>query len=201
MWKWFFLAIVPLALLSAGAVWYLAKDMGDGLPLQTAEVEDSSATNQEKTSPTLAPDQKPRPQSPGPGWALSCKSGARDAGLSCRLSQAVVMKKSGRLLTRVTFLLPAAGQNPKLNIQVPLGVLISAGATIRVDESPPQGLRFSTCNRNGCYAETTLSPTFLASLRKGRQLVIEFKNLAEKTIKLPLSLGGFDEAYTKAQNA
>jgi len=41
----------------------------------------------------------------------------------------------------------------------------------------------------------------LAQLRKGSKLVIEFKNLAEKTIKLPLSLGGFDEAYVKAQSA
>jgi len=111
------------------------------------------------------------------------------------------MKGSGRLLTRVTFLLAAANQEPKLNIQLPLGVLIQAGATIRIDENPPQGLRFRTCDRGGCYAETPLSTALLAQLRKGSKLVIEFKNLAEKTIKLPLSLGGFDEAYAKAQSA
>jgi len=36
-------------------------------------------------------------------------------------------------------------------------------------------------------------------LRQGSKLTIAFKNLAEKTISLPLSLSGFEEAYTKAQ--
>ncbi len=199
MWKWLLFVILPTVVVAGGIGWYLTTD---GASLwQAAEVEKPSARVPKTSSATLKPDQKPKPRKSGPGWAVNCQSGAKEAALNCRLSQTLVMKKSGRLLTRVTFLLPAGGRNPKLNIQVPLGVLISAGATIRVDENPPQGLRFRTCNRNGCYAETALSPAFLASLRKGRKLVIEFKNLAEKTIKLPLSLGGFDEAYTKAQNA
>ncbi len=199
MWKWLFF-VIPVVVLVGGAAWYLTSDGDGGFAWQTAQVEKPTTPVPKTASPTLRPDQKPKPQKPGPGWAVNCRSGAQDAALNCRLSQTVVMKGSGRLLTRVTFLLAAANQEPKLNIQLPLGVLIQAGATIRIDENPPQGLRFRTCNRGGCYAETPLSPAFLAQLRKGSKLVIEFKNLAEKTIKLPLSLGGFDEAYVKAQS-
>jgi invasion protein IalB len=200
MWKWLLFVILPIVVLAGGIAWYLTVEGESGLP-QVAQFEKTKTPARETTSPTLKPDQKPQPQNPGPGWAVNCTSDAKDATLRCGLSQTVVMKKSGRVLSRVTFLLPAGGQEPRLNLQLPLGVLISAGAAVRVDDNPPQGLRFRTCNRGGCYAETPLTQAFLAQLRKGSKLVIEFKNLAEKTLKLPLSLDGFDEAYAKAQSA
>ena len=70
MWKWLFL-VIAVVLLSAGVGWYLTKDMGTDLSAQIAQVEDPSPTSEEKSS-TLAPDQNPQPQGPGPGWALNC---------------------------------------------------------------------------------------------------------------------------------
>ncbi len=111
------------------------------------------------------------------------------------------MKGAGRLLTQVTFLLPSdKNGNTQINIRLPLGVLVSTGVSIQVDENAPHTHRIRTCNRNGCYVEASLSPEFLAQLRKGSTLTITFTNLTQKTIALPLSLGGFDEAYAKAQD-
>ncbi len=197
MWKWIFFVILPVVLLLGGAAWYLTKDRA--VPWQAAQVEEPSPA-QDQESPALQPNQKPQPQSPGPGWAINCRSAAQEKALSCRLSQRVVMQGSGQLLTQVTFLLPTDTQTPQLAIQLPLGVLVPAGASIQVDENPAQRLRFRTCDRGGCYAEAALSPELLGQLRKGSKLTIAFKNLAEKTISLPLSLGGFEEAYAKAQN-
>jgi len=198
MWKWIFFLFLPVVLLAGGVAWYLTKDRG-ALPWQTTQVEEPS-TAQEQGSPTLKPNQKPQPQSPGPGWAINCRSAAQEKKLSCRLSQRVVMKGSGRLLTQVTFFLPTDTQKPQFAIQLPLGVLVPAGASIQVDGNPSQRLRFRSCDRGGCYAEGALSPELLGQLRKGSKLTIGFKNLAEKTISLPLSLSGFEAAYTKAQN-
>lgn len=197
MWKWIFFVILPVVLLLGGIAWYVTKDRG--LPWQAAQVEEPSSA-QDQESPALKPNQKPQPQTPGPGWAINCRSGAQEKTLSCRLSQRVVMQGSGRLLTQVTFLLPTDTQTPQLAIQLPLGVLVPAGASIQVDANPTQRLRFRTCDRAGCYAEAALSSELLGQLRKGSKLTIAFKNLAEKTISLPLSLGGFEEAYAKAQN-
>jgi invasion protein IalB len=198
MWKWIFFLVLPVVLLIGGVAWYLTKDRG-GLPWQAAQVEEPS-TPQGQESPTLKPNQRPQPQSPGPGWAINCRSGAQEKTLRCRLSQRVVMQGSGRLLTQVTFFLPTNTQKPQFAIQLPLGVLVPAGASIQIDENPAQRLRFRSCDRGGCYAEAALSPEMLGQLRKGSKLTIAFKNLAEKTISLPLSLGGFEEAYAKAQN-
>jgi len=42
-----------------------------------------------------------------------------------------------------------------------------------------------------------ISSEFLAAVKKGKQLTIDFKNLAEKTITIPVSLDGFGDAYDK----
>ena len=201
MLKWLVFVIVPIVLLIGAVAWFLTIGKESELPWQTAQVEDQQAGVAGEKSAALSPDQRPQPQGSGPGWAVNCKSGARDKALNCRLSQTVVMKGSGRLLTQVTFLLPASAQNPQINVQLPLGVQVPAGTTISIDDKTPQRLQFRTCDRSGCYAESTLSSAFLNELRKGGKLNIAFKNLADKTIRLSMSLDGFEQAYTKAQGA
>jgi invasion protein IalB len=105
------------------------------------------------------------------------------------------------VLTRVTFVLSGPAQPPELQVQVPLGVYLPAGAAVQVDENPPQSLRFKACDRSGCYAQTSLSADFFAQLRKGKQFVLTFKNASKKTITVPLSLDQLDESYETAQNA
>jgi invasion protein IalB len=146
------------------------------------------------TSPT-APG-KPAEQSAGPGWALNCKSGAKDKALDCRLSQTVVTQ-NGQMLADVTFLFPAAPQKSEMNIQLPLGVLLPDGTSVKVDQNTPMKVSFRNCNRGGCFAVAPISPEFLAALRKGKELSIEFKDLASTAITVPVSLDGFPEAYAK----
>ena len=154
------------------------------------------ATPPAATPPTAAPGAAPQAPSKGPGWAVNCKSEANDKALDCRLSQTVVTENR-QLLSNVTFHFPPAPQKPETIVQIPLGVLLPAGATIQVDENPAQQLNFRACDRNGCYAQAALSPDFLALLRKGKQVSVAFKNLAEKEIKVPHSLEGFADAYGK----
>ncbi len=115
------------------------------------------------------------------------------------MSQTVVLKQSGQVLTNVTFRIPWIRKRSQIIVQLPLGVLLPAGATFQVDENAAQRLNFRACDRNGCYANSPVSPEVLATLRKGKQLKISFQNLAEKPITVPLSLDGFGEAYEKMQ--
>lgn len=200
MWKWLFLLVLPVLILIGGAAWYFWTEGYRGSQREAVKVENPSTVPEEKKeTATLAPNQKPRPQ-PGPGWAVNCRSGAQDQALNCNLSQTVVMKGSGRLLTRVTVFLSAKDQEPKLSVQLPLGVLVPAGASIRVDDNAPLNLRLRTCIRDGCFAESALSSDLLAQLQKGSTLTVAFQNLAQKTVSLPLALGEFAEAYRKAQS-
>jgi invasion protein IalB len=136
-----------------------------------------------------------------PGWAVNCKSEAQETGLDCSLSQTVVLKQSGQVLTKVTFRVPGSANKPEVIIQLPLRLYLPAGATFQVDEGTPQRLTFRACDRSGCYAQSEISSEVLAKLRGGKQLTVSFKNLAEKDISVPLSLNGFGDAYAKVEGS
>jgi invasion protein IalB len=149
-------------------------------------------------APTQA-DKQPGASAPGPGWAVTCKSQAKEEELECGVSQTVVMKKSGKVVTNVTFRVPADTKKPEILIQLPLRLYLPAGATYQVDENTPQTVNFRACNRSGCYAQTPVTPEVLATLKTGKQLTIGFQNLARKPIRVSLSLNGFGDAYDKMQ--
>jgi invasion protein IalB len=166
-----------------------------------------STPTQAPVTPTPAPapvtpkppqDSKTR-EAAGPGWALNCRSQAGEKGLSCRMSQTVVAKNSGRTLTDVAFLVATEKKVTEVLLQLPLGLYLPAGASYQVDENAPQRLSIRNCNRNGCYARAPVSPEIMGALRKGKQLKIDFKDQAKKPITVPLSLEGFAAAYDKIQ--
>jgi len=167
---------------------------------QVAELSDATtqvAQQEKPPAPATPPKPAPPAQGEGPGWAVNCKSAASEKGLECRLSQTVVTRQGGQVLADVRFRIPADKKAPEAIVRLPLGILLSAGATLQVDDKAPQRLSFRTCDRNGCYARTPISPEMLATLQKGKQLQISFKNLADKPITVPLSLDGFSDAYAK----
>jgi len=160
----------------------------------------AQATPPAATPPAAPTTQTPQAPKTAPGWAVNCKSGAKDKSLDCRLSQTVVTQNR-QTLANVTFHFPPNPQKPEIIVQLPLGVLLPAGATVQVDENPAQQLTFRACNRNGCYGQAPLSPDVLAQLRKGKQVNVAFKNLAEKEVKVPLMLDGFGDAYAKVPSS
>ena len=169
--------------------------LDDATTVQVAQQEKPPAPP--KPAAGGAPAAPPKPaESKGPGWAVNCKSAATDKGLECRLSQTVVTQQGG-LLADVTFRIPADKKNPEAIVRVPLGVLLTAGASVQVDENAPQRLNFSACDRNGCYAQGPISTAMFATLQKGKQVKVSFQNQAKKAIDVPLSLDGFADAYAK----
>ena len=157
----------------------------------------SSSTEKKPTTPAATQSQPAPAAGKGPGWAVNCKSEAKDKGLECRMSQTVVLKQGGQVLTNVTFRVPADTKTPEMIVQLPLGVYLAPGASFQVDTNPAQRLSYRACDRNGCFAIAPVTPDALALLKKGKQIIISFQNLAEKPITVPLSLDGFGEAYEK----
>jgi invasion protein IalB len=223
----FLVAFPALLLTGFGAVYYLwPEDASDGqqgasqrqfaqITLPWATEEKGAPAPKAPATPTPTPVPAPKaqsapapsvqmeegkePQAAGPGWAVNCSSEAGQKGLSCQMSQTVVAKQSGRTLTNVAFLLSPESKNPEVLLRLPLGLYLPAGATYQVDENAPQRLSIRACDRNGCYARGPVSPESMGSLTKGKQLKIDFKNLAEESVSIPLSLDGFASAYEKIQ--
>jgi invasion protein IalB len=152
-----------------------------------------------KPTPAPAPSASPKGPESAPGWAVNCSSNVDERGLTCRLSQTLIAKESGRTLTNVAFVLPPENKSPEVVLGLPLGLYVPAGASYQVDGNAPQRLSIRTCDRNGCYATAVITPGTMSALRKGKQLKVDFTNLAEKPVSLALSLEGFGSAYEKIQ--
>lgn len=198
MWKWLLFLLIAL-ILAVGALWYFGR-IPEGLVFWSQSEPHAGASSEDAKTTALAPNQKPEPASQGPGWTVNCKARTGDKRFGCNLAQTVVIKGSGELLANVMFHLPEEGA-PKLSIQLPLGVYVPAGTTMQIDQNEARTIQLKSCNRRGCFADLSLSTEEIGRLRTAEQLKIGFKNLAQKTITLPLSLGGFDRAYAKAKNA
>ena len=200
--------VVIGAFLLAGAGTFFAYDRLFGPGSETAEQELTKLVNQPRSiaepavgqvastpSTTINPNNRPG----GPGWALDCKSKAKEKGMECRMSQTLVSKQSRQVLASVTFRLPNDTKKPEIVIRLPLGLYLPAGATYQIDGSNPQAIDFRACVRTGCYAQTPIASDVLAALKRGTQLTVGFQNLAQKPIRFSLSLDGFGQAYDRIE--
>jgi invasion protein IalB len=188
-----------------------------GLPPSQAQVKPAAPARPAPARPAPAPAPAPAAQPapapapaapapgdaaanpPPPGWLARCGSESRQAALECALEQTVYLSKTGQLIAAVTIRVPADTRQPALAVQVPVGLYLPAGVSLQIDDGKPLALVLQTCDLKGCYAATPVSPEMLAALKAGKTLSITFQNLTKETIRIPLQLTNFAEAYQKIQ--
>jgi invasion protein IalB len=103
VWCGVLIAVGPLLLTLAGIDALSAAPSKPGEVY--AQVSPGGSTTEKK--PTAPAEASPA----GPGWAVNCKSEVNEKGLECRMSQTVVLKQSGQVLTNVTFRNPGWYEN------------------------------------------------------------------------------------------
>lgn len=160
-----------------------------------------------QAAPSKAPQRQPAVESaaqakPGakqsvPAWASQCVSNARSAAPDCSVAQRVLLKQNGQLLAVVTVSLPHDAHAPTILIQAPLGLALTKGMTLKIDNRGPVTLPLQTCDQSGCYAATKMSDDFLAGMRTGKTLELQFYSNNKNLIKVPLPLDGFAAAYAR----
>jgi len=158
-------------------------------PAQTAHSPTAPLAQAELTPGNAAP--------PSPGWTARCTSASRDAPLECVIEETAILTKTGQLIVLVNVRVPSDTHAPVALVQLPLGLNLPAGAKLQVDDGKVIDLQIQTCENRGCYANTPVSPEFLAALKSGRQLKISFQNLGKETITVPMPLADFASAYDK----
>jgi invasion protein IalB len=81
------------------------------------------------------------------------------------------------------------GEQKKLRITLPLGMLLVHGTRMIVDSNPPQQSPFAICLANGCIAEYEVTAELLANMKKGQNLYVQAiaGNNSPLTLSLPLS--------------
>ncbi len=86
--------------------------------------------------------------------------------------------------------LPAA-----IRITTPLGTILRAGVTVRVDAGEPRTGVFEFCIPSGCILRDPMSEEFLANLKAGKVANMTFNLLQLGTVNVSISLKGFTKAF------
>lgn len=161
---------------------------------------------QQPAKPKAAPAAQPAPtpsadksaaSPPQPGWAARCGSASRDAPLECAIEQTAVLQSTGQLVVLVNIRVPSDTRVPVATIQLPLGLNLPGGAKLQVDEGKLIDLPIQTCEARGCFASAPVAAETLAAMKAGKQLKVNFQNLAKEAISIPLPLTDFAAAYDK----
>ncbi|MCH5376947.1 MAG: invasion associated locus B family protein [Planctomycetes bacterium] len=127
-------------------------------------------------------------------WIVACAQAAAGKKKSCAVTQSLRQAKTSRLLGSVSVGTNAEGKN-FANVSVPMGVLLTEPANLKINDGKPLSAPFRTCSNNGCVAVFELSDKQLASLRDAKSFSVEVKTVNEKTLRLAFSVNGLTKAY------
>lgn len=158
------------------------------LPVHGQQAKDKTAVPASKEAPS-----KDQAKS---AWLVRCDNTGQE--LECRLSQTIVVQKTGQRLLSVVVRKPPKGQGTALMLHLPFGLHFPSGITVQVDAGKPETLAVQTCDEKGCYAGAPIGVDRLTAMQKGEKLIVGFKDLKQQAMTVPVPLAGFAEAYQKA---
>lgn len=133
---------------------------------------------------------------PVTAWVTQCVAAGRNMPLNCSMEQRVTLAETGQQITKLTIGFGLEEPHEaSLLIQLPLGLSIRAGLSLRVDETELAALDIQTCDASGCFAGSVLDGDLLSGMRAGSQLNLVFQNLKTEEINIGVPLDGFSAAF------
>jgi invasion protein IalB len=144
-----------------------------------------------------APQQQaaePPPQLMYSPWLKVCGKGTETNN-----KQVCVITKDGRLENgmpvAVVQLFEPEGEAKVLRITVPLGMQLSHGTRMIIDQGQPAQEPYKICFPIGCMADYPVTDDMIAKMKKGQQITLQAINMQGTPISLPMPLNDFAKAY------
>jgi len=133
-------------------------------------------------------------------WVLTCDTQAGPPPQkTCQIVQMVQMQAQGKTVpfSGVAVLHPVKGQPARLVMQVPTSVTLSTNVRIQIaDADPGIAAPFARCAPAGCFVEFDLKDDVLKKFRAASgNGKITYADVTGREVVVPLSFGGFDQAF------
>ncbi|HMB10859.1 invasion associated locus B family protein [Saliniramus sp.] len=122
-------------------------------------------------------------------------SQAQGASQDCRISQRLAVAESGQTVFLLTGLPGDAPGSYVAIVSVPLRGYLAPGIELRVDERPPVGILYETCDPSGCHAGFPLEGKILQAFRAGLTARFRIWTARDEPVDLDVSLIGFTAAF------
>jgi invasion protein IalB len=128
-------------------------------------------------------------------WETRCETPPGAAYEQCAIVLSVVDQDRPNL-TLVIIVLNTADRKARLmRVIAPLGVLLPAGVSLRIDGEELGRLSYLQCLANGCIAQVALDDKLLDKLKNGKTATFGVFQTPEQGVGVPAPLAGFKEAY------
>lgn len=158
----------------------------------------------EDTADAASPDTQPSSTSAQQStetwgdWTKVC--GEDDTGREvCRIVQSVNQRESGQLIFQTTIGYFQDNPQPLMFLTAPLGIFLPRGLTLVIDGNEVKTVPVQRCDQNGCLAGVPMDPELIDLLQNGESGELVFATNVKQNAKVPLSLNGFTEAFSKLE--
>lgn len=130
-------------------------------------------------------------------WQIRCETAPGAPGEQCALVQSVTAEDRPNVGLTVIILKTADQKTRILRVFAPLGVLLSKGVGLNIDQNFIGSANFERCLQNGCMANVQMDEKLIAQLKSGKQAVFLIYQTPEEGIGIPLSLSGFSAGFDR----
>jgi invasion protein IalB len=133
-------------------------------------------------------------------WKIVCISTGKGNKPNCRVFQLLKDEADNPVAELSILALSGEAQaSAGVNFVTPLGTLLAAQVTMRIDAGKAKRYPFSWCEQQGCVTRFGLTNVELGNLKKGTEAVMSIVSVSapKQPIGLPVSLTGFTSAWDK----
>ena len=130
-------------------------------------------------------------------WQIRCETAPGAPSEQCALVQSVTAEDRPNVGLTVIILKTADQKTRILRVFAPLGVLLSKGVGLNVDQTYIGSANFERCLQNGCMANVQMDEKLVAQLKSGKQAIFLIYQTPEEGIGIPLSLSGFSAGFDR----
>lgn len=128
-------------------------------------------------------------------WQIRCDSPPGAQAEQCALMQSVSAADRPNFGLTVIVLKTADQKYRLMRVVAPLGVLLTSGLGLKIDNNDVGRAGFVRCLPNGCIAEVVMDDNLLKQLRSGQTSTFIIFQTPEEGTGFPVSLKGFGEGY------
>ncbi len=130
-------------------------------------------------------------------WQIRCDTlpGAHEE--QCALMQLLLAEDRPNFPLTVIVLRTADQKTKLMRVVAPLGVLLTSGLGLKIDQTDVGRTAFVRCLPSGCIAEVVMDDNLIAKMRTGQTATFIVFQTPEEGIGFPLNLKGFGEGFDK----
>lgn len=123
----------------------------------------------------------------------------KSAGKYCEMFSALSVQETGQVFMDVAIGYPNGQDMARGVVKLPLGILLTDGIAMQVDDGEVNKFYVRTCVDKGCFAYISVNDALLGEMKRGNQAVFAFKNAEGRPISVPFPLSGFTKALKDIQ--